>query len=87
VHIGFAYWLRAARREPKRLRSERSVSTADAALRPQQLSMQQGQVQQFTLARRGDIDGLMLSDSTEVKRPARLSTAMADAIKPGSQSQ
>jgi len=50
---------------------------------PQQLPMRQGQVQQFTLTPRGDIDGLILTDGTEVKTPPHLSTAMAYTIKPG----
>lgn len=50
---------------------------------PQQLPAQRGQVQQFTLTPRGDIDGLILSDGTEVKTPPHLSTQIAYAIKPG----
>jgi hypothetical protein len=40
-------------------------------------------VQQFILSPRGEIDGLILSDGTEVKTPPRLSTSIAYAIKPG----
>jgi hypothetical protein len=50
---------------------------------PQQLPAQSGQVQQFTLTPRGDIDGLILIDGTEVKTPPHLSTEIAYAIKPG----
>jgi hypothetical protein len=50
---------------------------------PQQLPAQRGQVQQFTLTPRGEIDGLILSDGTEVKTPPHLSTEMAYSIKPG----
>ena len=50
---------------------------------PQQLPAQRGQVQQFTLTPRGDIDGLILTDGTEVKTPPHLSTQIAHAIKPG----
>jgi hypothetical protein len=50
---------------------------------PQQLPVQRGEVQQFTLTPRGDIDGLILADGTEVKTPPQLSTAMAFSIKPG----
>jgi hypothetical protein len=50
---------------------------------PQQLPAQRGQVQQFTLTSRGDIDGLILTDGTEVKTPPHLSTQMAFAVKPG----
>lgn len=50
---------------------------------PQQLPPQHGQVQQFTLTPRGDIDGLILTDGTEVKTPPHLSTQIAYTIKPG----
>jgi hypothetical protein len=50
---------------------------------PQQLPAQRGQVQQFTLMPRGDIDGLILSDGTEVKTPPHLSTEIAYSVKPG----
>jgi len=50
---------------------------------PQQLPAQRGQVQQFTLTPRGDIDGLILSDGTEVRTPPHLSTELAYAVKPG----
>jgi hypothetical protein len=50
---------------------------------PQQLPAQRGQVQQFTLTPRGDIDGLILSDGTEVKTPPHLSTEIAYSVKPG----
>jgi hypothetical protein len=50
---------------------------------PQQLPVQRGQVQQFTLTPRGDIDGLILTDGTEVKTPPHLSTEIAYAVKPG----
>lgn len=50
---------------------------------PQQLPVQRGQVQQFTLTPRGDIDGFILTDGTEVKTPPHLSTEIAYSIKPG----
>src|SRR5438067_9405972 len=50
---------------------------------PQQLPMQRGEVQQFTLTPRGDIDGLILTDGTEVKTPPHLSTEIANSVKPG----
>lgn len=50
---------------------------------PQQLPAQRGQVQQFTLTPRGDIDGLILTDGTEVKTPPHLSTEVAYSVKPG----
>jgi hypothetical protein len=50
---------------------------------PRQLPVQRGHVQQFTLTPRGDIDGLILTDGTEVDTPPHLSTQIAFAIKPG----
>jgi hypothetical protein len=50
---------------------------------PQQLPAYRGQVQQLTLTPRGDIDGLILSDGTEVKTPPHLSTQLAYSLKPG----
>lgn len=50
---------------------------------PQQLPVQHGQVRQFTLTPRGDIDGLILTDGTEVKTPPHLSTQIAYTIKLG----
>jgi hypothetical protein len=50
---------------------------------PGQLPAYTGRVQQFTLTARGEIDGLILSDGTEVKTPPHLSTAIAYSVKPG----
>jgi hypothetical protein len=50
---------------------------------PAQLPELRGQVRQFTLTPRGDIDGLILVDGTEVKTPPHLSSEMAYAVKPG----
>jgi hypothetical protein len=50
---------------------------------PAQLPSFNGKVQQFTISPRGEIDGLILSDGTEVKTPPHLSTSIAYAIKPG----
>lgn len=50
---------------------------------PAQLPSFEGRVQQFTLTPRGEIDGLILTDGTEVKTPPHLSTAIAYAIRPG----
>jgi hypothetical protein len=50
---------------------------------PQQFPAWRGQVRQFTLTPRGDIDGLILADGTEVKTPPHLSTQIAYVIKPG----
>jgi hypothetical protein len=50
---------------------------------PQQLPTYKGQVQLFTLTPRGDIDGMILADGTEVKTPPHLSTQIAFAVKLG----
>lgn len=49
----------------------------------QQLRVYKGQVQQFTLTPHGDIDGLILTDGTEVKTPPHLSTELAYLVHPG----
>jgi hypothetical protein len=51
---------------------------------PQQFPALRGEVQQFTLTGRGDIDGFILRDGTEVKTPPELSTQLAFVVKPGS---
>jgi len=42
-----------------------------------------GELERLTLTRRGDIDGLILKDGTEVKTSPDLSTQIAFAIRPG----
>src|SRR5579883_941971 len=54
-----------------------------AVFDPQQLPALTGQVQQFTLTPRGDIDGMILADGTEVKTSTRLSTQIAYSVRPG----
>jgi hypothetical protein len=51
---------------------------------PQQFPALRGEVQQFTLTGRGDIDGFILKDGTEVKTRPELSTQLAFVVKPGS---
>jgi hypothetical protein len=50
---------------------------------PQQFPTVRGETERFTLTGRGDIDGLILKDGTEVKTSADLSTQIAFAIRPG----
>lgn len=50
---------------------------------PAQLPAFKGQVQLFTMTPRGDIDGIILADGTEVKTPPHLSTEIAFTAKPG----
>lgn len=56
---------------------------APGAYDPGQLPVFHGQVQLFTLTPRGDIDGLVLTDGTEVKTPPHLSTQIALTVRPG----
>ncbi|MDZ5649829.1 hypothetical protein [Nitrospirillum sp. BR 11828] len=49
-----------------------------------QLPSIKGVVRQFTQTPRGDIDGLILTDGTEVKTPPHLSSQIAYAVRPGS---
>ena len=48
-----------------------------------QLPETKGIVKQFTLSPRGDVDGLILQDGTEVNFPPHLGTQVVFAIKPG----
>jgi hypothetical protein len=59
------------------------VTSQTALYDPAQLPSFTGRVQQFSLTPRGEIDGVILSDGTEVKTPPHLSTSMAYSIKPG----
>jgi hypothetical protein len=49
----------------------------------QQLPAIKGMVARYTLTPRGDVDGLILADRTEVHFPPHLSTQLVYAIKPG----
>jgi hypothetical protein len=42
-----------------------------------------GTVTRFTLTPRGDLDGLILGDGTQVRVPPHLSAELAAAVKPG----
>ena len=48
-----------------------------------QLPETRGTVKQYTLTPRGDVDGLILSDGTEIKLPPHLTAQVVFAIKPG----
>ena len=54
-----------------------------AAYDPQQFPSIRGEVERMSLTARGDIDGVILKDGTEVQTAPNLSTQMAFAIKPG----
>lgn len=49
----------------------------------QQLPPTRGTVSRYTLTPRGDVDGLILTDGTEVHVPPHLSTQLVYAIRPG----
>jgi hypothetical protein len=50
---------------------------------PTQLPATQGKVAQYSLTGRGDVDGLILTDGTEVHLPPHLGTQLVYAVKPG----
>ncbi len=50
---------------------------------PSQLPETRGTVKQYTLTPRGDVDGLILTDGTEVNLPPHLSAQIVFAIRPG----
>lgn len=52
-------------------------------LDPTQLPETKGAVKQYTLTPRGDVDGLILTDGTEVKVPPHLTAQVVYAIRPG----
>jgi hypothetical protein len=49
----------------------------------QQLPETRGTVQRFTLTPRGDLDGFLLADGTDVHLPPHLSVQLAAAVRPG----
>jgi hypothetical protein len=49
----------------------------------QQLPETRGTVQRFTLTPRGELDGFLLTDGTEVHLPPHLSDQLATAVRPG----
>jgi hypothetical protein len=52
---------------------------------PAQLPEMKGKVAQYTLTPRGDVDGLILGDGTEVHVSPSLSSQLVFAVKPGDQ--
>lgn len=54
-----------------------------AAYDPAQLPAIQGKVAQYSLTPRGDVDGLILTDGTEVRTPPHLGAQLVGAVKPG----
>jgi hypothetical protein len=60
-----------------------AVAQNAAAYDPSQLPAIQGKVAQYSLTPRGDVDGLILVDGTEVHLPPHLGTQLVYAVKPG----
>jgi hypothetical protein len=56
---------------------------AGPAYDPQQLPALQGKVAQYSLTPRGDVDGLILDDGTEIHLPPHLGAQLVFAVKPG----
>jgi hypothetical protein len=59
--------------------------TRDSMWDSSQLPESRGIVKQYTLTPRGDVDGVILTDGTEVKLPPHLSAQTVFAIHPGDQ--
>jgi hypothetical protein len=59
------------------------ASPPAAVYDPQQFPAIRGELDRLTLTARGEIDGFILKDGTEVKTAPELSTQIAFAIKPG----
>jgi len=60
-----------------------AVAQSAATYDPAQLPAIQGKVAQYSLTPRGDVDGLILADGTEVRMPPHLGAQLAQAVKPG----
>lgn len=59
------------------------LSSPDATWDASQLPETRGIVKQYTLTPRGDVDGLILNDGTEVKLPPHLTAQVVFTIRPG----
>src|ERR1700746_3532340 len=60
-----------------------ALSQAGPAYDPQQLPALQGKVGQYSLTPRGDVDGLILDDGTEIHLPPHLGAQLVFTVKPG----
>lgn len=60
-----------------------AVAQQAATYDPAQLPEIQGKVAEYSLTPRGDVDGLILADGTEVHLPPHLGTQLVFAVKPG----
>jgi hypothetical protein len=50
---------------------------------PQQLPATQGRVAQYSLTPRGDVDGVILQDGTQIHLPPHLGSQLVQTVKPG----
>jgi hypothetical protein len=60
-----------------------SVAQDAATYDPSQLPAIRGKVAEYSLTPRGDVDGLILADGTEVHLPPHVGTQLVYAVKPG----
>ncbi len=60
-----------------------AIAQTVATYDPAQLPETKGTVAEYSLTPRGDVDGLILSDGTEVHLPPHLGTQLVFAVKPG----
>ena len=60
-----------------------AVAQNAATYDPAQLPAIEGKVAEYSLTPRGDVDGLILADGTEVHLPPHLGTQLVYAVKPG----
>ena len=61
----------------------RNATPNAATYDPNQLPAIQGKVAEYSLTPRGDVDGLILADGTEIHLPPYLGTQLVYAVKPG----
>ena len=60
-----------------------AVAQSAATYDPAQLPATKGKVAQYSLTPRGDVDGLILDDGTEIHFPPHLGTQLVFLVKPG----
>jgi hypothetical protein len=60
-----------------------ALANATGGFDPKQLPETKGKVLEYSLTPRGDVDGVILADGTEVHLPPHLGTQLVFAVKPG----
>jgi hypothetical protein len=60
-----------------------AIAQNAATYDPDQLPAIHGMVSQYSLTPRGDVDGLILADGTEIRLPPHLGVQLVYAVKPG----